>query len=162
MANQNAANVYGELYYLYGGAYMFINNQSLLTRYENVILDTRWRSYEPCNPIGSEATNPFRCERTSFYSPLGVGFATFDHNFGIDYHGCNASATGIEWYSLNAAGNGKTYDFSASLNTSISLGCMEDALNPIWKIDQAKSPPLELYPKLEKAFLEAFTTCQHL
>jgi hypothetical protein len=161
MANQNAANVYGELYYLYS-SYMFINNQSLVTQYENVILDTRWRAYEPCNPMGSEATNPFRCERSSFYSPLGVGFATFDRNFTIEYHSCNASATGIEWYSLNALGNGKTYDFSDSVNTTIAWPCLEDALNPIWKIHQSQWPPVELYPKLEKAFLEAFTTCQHL
>jgi hypothetical protein len=160
MANQNAASARGEIFYLYFVA-SSVRMDFQVTRYEHVIVDSRWNAYERCNPILLDPEAPFMCERSSFLSPRGVGFVEVGWN--ATFFPCETEGTGINWYSFNERGNGLTYDFSQSVNSTIEIACVIKGLNAVlpWN-GTNRNPPRELYPALESAFLNAFDTCEHV
>jgi hypothetical protein len=150
MANQNAASAYGEIFYIYSevGALRQNRNAFVVSRYENVSIDTRYRPYERCNSFSVFDLSPFKCERSSYWSQLGVGALWVSENGTIVRSCPDASTTDIEWYSLNEQGNGRTYNFDESVNTTITLNCLLTKLEMVlpWGSDL----PFKLYRARER------------
>jgi hypothetical protein len=168
--NQNAANAPGEILYIYEG--LAVSGKSSdtfqITRYDGVIMDTRYRKYEFCNPLNyeqSERSKKWVCERSDYWSHLGVGHASLrkeGHDWNV-IDTCETLEGGMDWVSLNENGHNRTWDASFSQNTTVNLTCVLEYLTPVfpWRNGTSWTPPLELYPQLEAALQEAFDKCPH-
>jgi hypothetical protein len=106
-------------------------NTSFVSEYTGVVVDPRWRIYELCNK-GS-------CDRSNYFSPLGVGAQIIRAGQPANMTECTTQAIGM-WYSLPSLGECDddvgSFDCSwsqrnATMSGTISVGCLWQYLAPV-------------------------------